>query len=433
MPRGKASDSSIRRILGRIRIDEVSNLTLELARIRSPRGFEAEVGDFIHQWMLKNGIESHKQRVSEGRNNVIGILKGTEGHPSLIFNSHMDTGFGLPEDYWILGDEKRVFREETEKGDYLVGMSVINDKGPMAAFLVAAKAIKKSGIKLRGDVILTCVVGEIGQAPVDEFVGERYEGKGFGSRYLVSHGVTADYAIVAEGTNFAVARGEAGDVWFKISIFGKGGVYTPFIERPFTFKDNPNAIFKAAPVIQALEAWARRYENEHRLEFVDGVIVPKVNIGAIRGGLPVRPTQTPGICSLYVDVRLTPADDVEKVKGEVERVVSSCNVDFSVETYLYRKGHIAKNADRLVEGVRKAQKRVLGEYLKKCPAPFISMWRDLNVFNEAGIPSITYGPRSYTYQDLAGDSAPSIKKADLRKAAQIYALTALEICGPARA
>jgi acetylornithine deacetylase/succinyl-diaminopimelate desuccinylase-like protein len=417
------------KVLDKIDTRELSNLVLDLARIPSPRGSERQIGDFLFDWMTNNGFDCFKQEVSEGRNNIIGILKGTEGHPKLIFNSHMDVGHGHAEDYWIYGDDRRKLAVEgTERGDLLVGRGVINDKGPMAAFLVATKAIKESGTHLRGDIMLTCVVGEIGQAPIDEFQGDMYEGKGFGTRYFVSHGGVADYALVAEGTNFAITRAEAGDVWFKVTILGKGGIYTPFIERPFAFKNNPNAIFKAAKVVQKIEEWANVYEREHRLTIEDGTIIPKVNIGAIRGGLPVRPSQVPGICSIYVDVRLTPMADVEDVRKELEKVVSLCDVEFTIQPFLYRKGHIGKNVEPLLDAVKSAHKRVFDSFPKKCAAPYMSMWRDLNVFNESGIPSITYGPPSFTYQELTGEAVPSMRKQDLLAAAKVYALTALELC-----
>jgi len=420
--------NTTKHILDKIDSQETAKLALDLVRIPSPRGFESQVGEFIYDWMTKNGISAVKQEVAPGRNNVIGRLSGTGNGPNLIFNSHMDTGFGLPEDMWILGGPKTEFTQGWEDGDRLVGRSVINDKGPMAAFLTAAKAIKESNVKLRGDIILTCVIGEIGQTSVDEYQGSRYEGKGFGTRYLVSHGIVADYALVAEGTNYAISRAEAGDVWFKISIQGKGGVYTPFIERPFKFKDNPNAIVKAAPVITAIEEWAYRYQEENRFDFEDGTILPKVNIGAVRAGLGVRPTQTPGICNLYIDVRLVPEANVNSVREELAEVVRKCDVDFKIETYLYRAGHVGKNVGPLVDSVSKAHRQILGGEPKSVAAPYASMWRDLNVFNELGIPSVTYGPQSFSYQTLAGERVPALKKQDLENAAKIYALTALELC-----
>jgi len=421
-------DEGARQVIDQIDGEETSKLTLQIAQIQSPRGFEAQVGDFIYDWMIKNGFDSLKQEVAPGRNNIIGRLRGTGSGTSLIFNSHMDTGFGLPEDAWILGETKKGFIESWEDHDQLVGANVINDKGPMAAFLIAAKAIKQSAVKLKGDIILTCVIGEIGQSPVDEFQGYRYEGKGFGTRYLVSHGVIGDYALVAEGTNYAISRAEAGDVWFKITIHGKGGVYTPFIERPFKSNDNPNSIVRAAPVIKAIDEWAYEYQEKNKINFEDGTIVPKVNIGAIRGGLPVRPTQTPGICSLYVDVRLAPGQNLSKVRSELSQIVQNCGVEFSIDTYLYRAGHIATNVEPLMNSLKRAHKAVIGDEPKKVAVPFCSMWRDLNVFNEIGIPSVTYGPPQYTYQSLLGETVPAIKKQDLVTAAKVYALTALDLC-----
>lgn len=61
--------------------------------------------------------------------------------------------------------------------------------------MIAAKAIKETGMKLGGDLFLTMVVGEIGMAPIDEFQGPQYLGKGLGSRDLVN--TAKIYAMVA--------------------------------------------------------------------------------------------------------------------------------------------------------------------------------------------------------------------------------------------
>src|SRR5690606_20141603 len=128
-----------------------------------------------------------------------------------------------------------------------------------AAFMIATKAIKDSGVPLRGDIIMTMVVGEIGMAPVDEFVGHRYIGKGYGSRHAVTHGIMADYALVAETTDFGVTWIEAGAAYFKVTVTGRG-TYTPRLPARGALKDNPNAIIKMMAVVQAIEKWAVEYE-----------------------------------------------------------------------------------------------------------------------------------------------------------------------------
>jgi hypothetical protein len=90
-------------------------------------------------------------------------------------------------------------------GKHIFGAGIINDKGPMAAWMIAADAIRKAGVPMRGDLILTMVPGEIDQEPVDEFTSSQYLSKEVGARYLITRGVVADYALVAEGTHFQCA------------------------------------------------------------------------------------------------------------------------------------------------------------------------------------------------------------------------------------
>jgi acetylornithine deacetylase/succinyl-diaminopimelate desuccinylase-like protein len=90
----------------------------------------------------------------------------------------------------------------------------------MAAFMITAKALKASGIQLRGDLLLSAVPGEIGYEAVDEFEALKYLSKEVGIRYLIQHGAVADYALVAEGTDFGYAAIEAGKAFFKIEVHG---------------------------------------------------------------------------------------------------------------------------------------------------------------------------------------------------------------------
>ena len=98
--------------------------------------------------------------------------------------------------------------------------------------------------------------------PVDEFRGAKYIGKGFGSRHAVTHGINGDFALIAETTDFGVTWIEAGAAYFKITLEGRG-VYTPRIPPRGAVKDNPNALIKMIPVIEAIEKWAVEYENKY--------------------------------------------------------------------------------------------------------------------------------------------------------------------------
>ena len=53
------------------------------------------------------------------------------------------------------------------EGRRIFGKTVQNYRGPMAAFMIGVNAIKNAGIRLKGDVLMTAVLGEIGKAPID--------------------------------------------------------------------------------------------------------------------------------------------------------------------------------------------------------------------------------------------------------------------------
>ena len=160
-------------VLARIDADSLVNLAVQLGSIPSPRGQEREVGDFIYDWLTRAGFSAFKQEVAPGRNNVVAVLPGSGQGRSLIFNSHMDTTVWQPEDRWLIGPEEYHYNHAWVEGGKIYGSGVVNDKGPMAAFMVAAVALKESGVKLKGDLILTMAMdlsAERGQAlklPID--------------------------------------------------------------------------------------------------------------------------------------------------------------------------------------------------------------------------------------------------------------------------
>jgi hypothetical protein len=56
--------------------DELVRLTLDLCNIESPAGREAEVGNFVFEWMQNEGFEPKKIGIFPDRFKVIGTLAG---------------------------------------------------------------------------------------------------------------------------------------------------------------------------------------------------------------------------------------------------------------------------------------------------------------------------------------------------------------------
>jgi len=406
----------------RITEEKLTALILELCNIPSPYGFEKQAGDYVYDWMKREGFRPRKVGLTEDRFNVIGALKGSGGGKSLLFSSHLDTAgpSGSPLDSWMYRDLENPFWHTCwlEEGTFR-GQSVENDKGPMACFLIAAQAIREAGAPLLGDVILTACPGEMGQEPVDEFEGIGYVSKETGAEYMMVHGgIMADYGIAAEGTDFGVSWVEAGKAFFKIVVHGRG-VYTPAIRHTEKLNEHPNPIVKSAALVSALTDWAMEYERSYTRTYPGGTVIPKVQIGAIKGGHPHFIIGGSDTCSLYLDCRILPGMKPAEVADQLRKVVSDCGVDADIELFLFRQGYEAdlEQVSPFVNALRNSHSGVFGQELAMSAPVFSSMWRDHSVFNEYGIPSVTYGPPRQT---------PSLEA--MMQCARAYASVALEIC-----
>jgi acetylornithine deacetylase/succinyl-diaminopimelate desuccinylase-like protein len=424
-------DDRAQKLLDHIDVDELVKVALDLGNIDSPTGSEGPVAEYVYDWLRRQGIAARKVALLHDRPNVIGTIPGVSRGKSLVFNSHMDTTIHKDEWWTTRRAADPILHSAWREGDTLYGNGVCNDKGPMATWLLAAKAIKDSGLPLKGDLLLMAVVGEIGVEPVDEFQSPEYLAKEPGTRFAITHGGVADYALVAEGTDFGLVGVEAGKAFFKLTVFGNDlPIYTPYIQRPAPIDKNPNAIIRMAPLLQRLEEWAYDYERKHRYECTGGTIVPRVNVGAIRGGVPYKITKTVQQCAIYLDVRITPVQNPLDIREELRQMLTSLGLTGEVELYTYRPAFEAdpEKVAPLAAAITRAHQAIVGSTPTHAAPPFSSMWRDINPFNEMRIPALTYGPGI-----SVGAGTFGMKVADLVTGARLYALTALDLCTQDRA
>lgn len=411
-------------VLEQISEQDVVDLALHLASIESPPGEEGEAAEAICAWLQDEGFSPRRVGMFQDRFNVFCELPGAGAGPSLAFNSHIDT--------WMRRDDHLIWRDPDnddyhrgrEEGELLIGNPVVNDKGPMAAFMIASRAIMAAGVELDGSLYLTMVPGEIGQEPVDEFQGKRYLSKEVGARYLLNHSPRADFCVCAEATAFRKGWVEAGKAFYKITVYGGPVLYTPFMNRPYARSEHPSAIIRAVPLLDRIEEWALEYEQRHRYEGPGGTVVPRVNIGAVRAGQPWLVLQNPEVCMLYLDIRTVPGQDSAEIGRELRGLLAELSLEGTVEQFVHRPGHEAQGIEPLVEALDAAHEQEFGAACEIATPPECSMWRDHLVFNELGVPALTYGPPG-----VAGAGTFAVRKADLVATARVYALTALALCG----
>ena len=397
---------------------------------------ERRAAEWVEAWMRENGFETKRQGAPD-RFNMLGIHRGTGGGRSILFNSHMDVSY-RPLTHWRYRDTELRYRVSAWRdGDSLVGQGIANCKGPMACWLIATKALKETGVQLPGDVLMSTVVGETGGAPVDEFPSPQFDSHELGARYVASHGGIADYVIVAEATGFGIVPAMTGFAYMKVTIFAGPSTYTPFMQRPEPAPEGSlNAIVRMASFILKFEQYAQEYNRRDTYSFDDGTVAPHTIVGAIRGGMPTQPTSTPELCSLYLDFRVAPGRNPQDMQRDLENILREMGTEGTVEMYKFLPGYEAwhnPGFGTLKAALTSAHTRVLDAPMEPVAPQFCSMWRDLNPYNEIGIPAVSYGfSTGYTQvgarEVMASARDTAVKIDDMVKAAKIYAATAMDLC-----
>lgn len=421
---GLSSTSDVLAIIDESR-EDLADLALLLGNTYGPFGHEAPTAHVVDDWYRKNELQSELVPITNERCNVVARV-GSQP-PALLFNAHLDTEASGDEFDVLFGaalDPNKVgaWRE----GDRLFGHTVLNDRGCMAAFMIAARAIAGAKCELQRGVLFASVAGETGAAPVDEYRGIGYEGKGLGSSYLLRHGIRAEYALVAETTDFGVCWSNLGAAYFKVVLRGRN-MYTPRLVRPVGVgvAGHPNAIVKAGVLVGHLESWA--IEREDALAHLGpcGEVRPRSQIGAIRGGLPWRPNRSAPMCALYIDVRLLPGEDPAAIGASLRQVIDRVDPEAELSLIMAKDGATGVGVEPLVSAIRRSHEAVRG--LPLPPAVEVgvaSMWRDNNIYNRAGIPSLTFGP---SRGDASVQGTGCFDLQDLVDASKIYALTAIDV------
>src|SRR6478752_5410743 len=292
-----------------ITAENVRDLLIDLVDIPSATGKEIGVAQYLVERMRRSGMDTDLPLVDENRPNAVGHLRGRGDGLNLLFTGHMDTSYSGDEEH-LAGDgfkPKAIFRD-----GWVWGLGANNMKSGLAAALSAIEAIAAAGIELPGDISFAGVVGEIEKTAVEEFQGAEYSGYGIGTRHLVTHGVTADFALLAEPTGLKIAIANMGVVWLRITVGGTVA-HSALANRPNVV----NAIAVMHELQSDIAQWARDYEAAH----VYMGERANVTIAAIRGGAPWRLSRNPHECSLYLDIRTVPGQSIEDVKRDLRRVL----------------------------------------------------------------------------------------------------------------
>jgi acetylornithine deacetylase/succinyl-diaminopimelate desuccinylase-like protein len=361
------------------------------------------------------------QQVEENRANALGIWQGVGGGKSLMFNGHMDTSYSGREPWLkdVPGFQPKAFVE----GDRLYGLGISNMKGALACYVEAVRALQDAGVRLRGDVLIAAVCGEIEKTQQGDATGAQYRGYAAGTRYLVSHGGVADMCLLGEPTEGKVVLGHFGSLWLRIRVHGNF-IHTAFSEG----KREENSILRMHQVTAAVQEWIPTWEDDPSNAYGGAKAI--VGVGAVAGGFGWRVSRTPHHTDLFLDVRVPPTKPMGIARGEVLEFVRSLAQrfpDYGVEgeVYVTAPGAEIEEGHELVQAIDAAHEQVFGEK----PGRDVTRWfSDASALTRYGVPTVNYGTSTGLMDVELGEN---LDIDGLVKTAETYALVAMKVCGVA--
>jgi acetylornithine deacetylase len=394
-------------------IDErrLVDLALRLVSTPSFTGSEEEAAELMRAEFSALGLQMQWQQVEDGRANVLGTWPGAGGGPTLMFNGHLDTSYSGREPWLqnIPGFQPNGF----ERDGRIYGLGISNMKGALACYVEAVRALMDNGVRLRGDVLIAAVAGEIEKTQEGDAQGAEFRGYAAGSRHLVTHGGVADMCVLGEPTENKVVLAHFGTIWLRLTTRG------PFVHTAFSSgRLAENSIVRMASVFDAVLEWLPRWEEE----MSDGDVRGVANVGAIRGGFGWRVSRTPHETHLYLDLRVPPSVPMAEARRKALEYARGLD-DVEAEVYVTAPGAEIDAGHPLVEALEQAHAEVFGQ----APERDVTRWfSDASVLSRYGIATVNYGTSSGLPDAELGEN---LEIEGLVKTAEVYARVAQAVCG----
>ena len=300
--------------------------------IPSTSTHEREISLFLENKLLDLGME-----IARFGNSLIGKLG--RGRPVLMLCGHLDT---VPPYF-----PPRI------QGTRLFGRGAADDKGGLAAVINAIARTEQS--ELKGTLLTTFVVDE--------------ELRSLGAQDIVSH-VDADFGVVCEPTNLKIVNGHKGRLTFHIETSGKSA----HASKPELGK---NAIVEMAKLVLSLG----------NIPLVQHPVLgdETMTVSAITAG--GAPNVVPDRCRIDVDYRYVPPHDASSVLEMLRVKLPEAKIEFAEDPKNFSRPFYLP-AHEVIE--------LLSESIRNSgqdpQVVTMDASTDASRFNEAGIPTVVFGP-----------------------------------------
>ena len=305
----------------------------KLISIRSVTGEENRLVDFLEKHLLEIGLNVGREEIDSRYN-----LFAYRGKARYLIATHVDTvpPWGFRRAFKPRFGDERIF-----------GRGAVDTKGQIASLLVALE-----------NTDAPCAIAL--------FVDEERDAKGseeFTPKWKF------DGALVLEPTDFKICTRQAGSIEIFVETKGK----MAHGATPERGKSAIDVFIELYKDLKSLEHIKKR-----PADFSES----GVNLGWIRGGRDCQ--LVADYCRGEIDIPIFPGDDVEVIKGEIDRVLTHYGAAAKVKIFdepveISRDEKVVKLLERAVSGIRKTEHAGM-------PA-----WTDAANLIEKGIPSVIFG------------------------------------------
>ncbi len=423
-------DDVCRRVLDEVdaHVDSMFEILCELVEIPSISGTDAENeaiaavarifadhGLDVDHWQIPldeimarpdfPGVEVDRHEAWGLVGRLTGRRSGSGDAPALMFNGHVDV---VPP-----GDLRQWSTDPFEArvtGGRLFGRGSCDMKAGLVAALWATEGIRRSGVQLRGDILVAAVLGE--------------EDGGLGTYSTLARGWTADACVIPEPTGLDLVPANAGALTFRLVVPGKAahasrrteGVssiekFLPLVRGARTPRGAPQP--RPAPDGGAV---GHRLPAQHRHG-------PRRRLGVVRARRAHRRRTDRRGHRRTRRTRPRRARARGACRMRRRSVAPGPSGDDRVVGRPVRERPARDHSD-LLDRVRRAHAAVGGSEQATWLAPFGS---DLRLMTGiGGVPTLQYGPGDVA---LAHAADESVALDEVHTAARALAVLAVEMCG----
>jgi len=404
----RSGAAAVKAALACIDRDELVDLTRDLIRIPSvvrpgdPASTEGAAARHVEQWLAKQGLDLEVQDVAPGRPNVVAWLGDSESGPSLLLEGHTDVVTeGNPAEW-----THAPFAAELVDGR-IYGRGAADMKSGLAAAMVAAVAIKRSGAALRGRLVVGALVDEEGDMLGVKHLCTTAIGRGLGA------------AIICEPEQNELCLEQRGVVWARIAIRGR-------MAHGAMPEAGVNPITALGALLHEVPALERRLRKLCRRS--PHLRPPTVTPTIVRAPLQgvEQSNVIPSGARAVLDVRLTPGPDEAAVAREIDATCRTAMARCPGSTISwepvngFRLATRVERSEPLVRAMVKAVRQATGRRAVFGGVPGSTDGTILRM--QLGIPIVTCGPGNRLIPHQADEY---VEVDELVDAAKIYVASAL--------